>query len=166
MRGKKGIMPEYDSVSDFAPRLQDAVSLVRATPRFETVGDDLAHLLSGGKLQFIPTLADRGEATLGGRLLIGPEAIYGSLVSLAETLVHEHWHLRRQPPLQKTASFWIGVATGKPVMRRYEMPAYKAALEFLAAVEEAFPLLADEARTEQEMVRASFALFYGGPLTD
>jgi hypothetical protein len=119
-----------------------------------------------GKLQFVPTLEDRGQATLAGRLLVGPEAVFSSVVSLAETLVHEHWHLRRQPPLEKTASFWIGVATGKPVMRRYEMPAYISALAFLAAVEAAFPAIAEEAQSEQEMVRASFATFYGGPLPE
>jgi hypothetical protein len=118
-----------------------------------------------GKLQFIPTLEDRGQATLGGRILIGPEAIYSSPLSLAETLVHEQWHLRRQPPLEKTASFWIGIATGKPVMRRYETPAYQAALRFLAAVEMAIPELAAEARSEQEAVRESFAANYTGTIS-
>ncbi|MES2459956.1 MAG: hypothetical protein V4671_05175 [Armatimonadota bacterium] len=159
-------MYELNAAPDSARRLQDAVSLVRATPGYDTIGDDLARLLTQGKLQFMPTLEDRGQATLGGRLLVGPEAVFSSPVSLAETLVHEHWHLRRQPPLEKTASFWLGVATGKPVMRRYEMPAYRSALHFLVAVESAFPQFADEARAEQEMVRASFAEFYGGPLTE
>lgn len=152
--------------TDFTQRLQNAVALVSATPGYDTVGVDLAGLLSNGKLQFIPTLVDRGEATLGGRLLIGPEALYSSLVGLAETLVHEYWHLRRQIPLEKTASFWIGFATRKPVMRRYEMPAYRFALDFLTAVSQAFPDLAEEARAEQGMIRASFADSYGGPLNE
>ncbi len=146
--------------------LQSAITLVAQTLGYETVGTDLLRLLQSEKLQFVPTLEDRGQATLGGRLLIGPEALYSGLVGLAETLVHEHWHLRRQLPLEKTAPFWIGVATGKPVMRRYEAPAYRAALNFLAAVESTFPALASEARSEQEIIRASFADFYGGPLSE
>jgi hypothetical protein len=158
-------MPETDSVSDPDRRLRAAISLVSATPGYDTVGKDLSNLYDRGKLEFVPTLEDRGQATLGGRLLIGPEAVYDGLVSLAETLVHEHWHLRHQLPLEKTASFWAGFVTGKHVMRRYEMPAYKAALQFLAAVEATFPHFAEEARAEQNSIHASFAQFYGGPLT-
>jgi hypothetical protein len=158
-------MPDDNSLPDSLLRLQNAVSLIAATPGYQSVGEDLYQLLMQGKLQFHPALGDRGQATLGGRLLIGPEALYSSPVSLAETLVHEHWHLRRQPPIEKTASFWLGVATGKPVMRRYELPAYQAALRFLAAVEATFPALAAEARSEQEAVRESFAASYTGTLT-
>ena len=159
-------MPDTEPASDLEQRLRNAIALVSATPGYESVGAELGRLLSTGKLQFVPALVDRGEATLGGRLLVGPEALYSSPVGLAETLVHEYWHLRRQPPLEKTTSFWIGVATGKPVMRRYEMPAYRFALRFLTAVGQTFPTLAEEARSEQEMIRASFADSYGGPLTE
>jgi hypothetical protein len=159
-------MPQQNFASDVSLRLQQAIFLIRSTPGYDRVGGDLADLLARGKLQFIPALEDRGQATLGGRLLVGPEAVYSGAVSLAETLVHEHWHLRRQPPLEKTASFWIGFATGKPVMRRYEMPAYRFALRFLMAVAEAFPDLSEEARAEHEMVRVAFAASYGGSLTE
>jgi hypothetical protein len=47
--------------------------------------------------------------------------------------VHEANHLR-QNPLLKTVSFWGGVVTRTPGMRRYEQPAYQAAVDFLEAV--------------------------------
>ena len=159
-------MPSPDSFPSADTVLQSAIALVAQTPGYETVGADLLRLLQRGRLQFVPTLEDRGQATLGGCLLLGPEALGSSPLGLAETLVHEMWHLRRQSPLAKTASFWIGVATGKPVMRRYEAPAYQSALRFLATVESTFPEWAGEARSEQEIIRASFDEFYGGPLSE
>ncbi|MBC8101885.1 MAG: hypothetical protein H7Z41_04775 [Cytophagales bacterium] len=145
-------------------RLQAAIDLVAKTPGYESAGRELFDLRLRGKLRFLPDLADRGQATLGGQILIGPEALWGGTVGLAETLVHEHWHLRRQSVFAKTSSFWMGVATRQPVLRRYEIPAYGAALSFLVAVAARFPELAGEARSEQESVRASFADGYNGPL--
>lgn len=51
-----------------------------------------------------------------------------------------------------------------PVMRRYEQPAYQAALDFLQAVKGAHPHLAEEAAGEQAAVRQVFEIGFGGTL--
>jgi hypothetical protein len=136
-------------------RVRQAVELVARTPGYESEASELADLLRRGRLRYAPELEDRALVTLTGVIKLGPEALDGSLVGLAETLVHERYHLH-QPHLHKTASFWAGVATRTPVMRRYERPAYLAGLRFLQAVERAFPHLAETARGEQEDVAATF----------
>jgi hypothetical protein len=49
-------------------------------------------------------------------------------------------------------------------MRRYERPAYQAAIDFMQAVKQAHPHLAEEAQAEQDAVRHVFAMDYGGAL--
>jgi hypothetical protein len=141
-------------------RLREAILLIGRTPGYAETARELAELLARGKIRFVPTLEDRGQATLTGVILLGPEPFQEGTLGLAETLVHEAYH-RHQFPLLKTASFWSGVVTGTPVMRRYERPAYEAALRFLEAVETAFPEWAAEARQERALVAATFAQVYG-----
>jgi hypothetical protein len=144
--------------------LDAALHLIRATPGYIEVAVDLAQLASEGGLRVHHGLQDRAHAGLLGTITLGPEAAQASPLSLAETLIHEHYHLRHQHPLQKTVSFWTGVLSHTPVMRRYEQPAYQAALDFLAAVKLAHPHLAQEAAAEQDAVRQVFSLSYGGAL--
>lgn len=138
-----------------------AIELIAATPGYDAVARDLRRRLERGRLRFVPTLEDRAQAGLTGVIRIGPEAMHGTVLSLAATLVHEHYHLRRQHPLHKTVSFWNGVLTRRPVMRAYEAPAYRAQEVFLEAVAAAFPNLADEALQERSMVAAAFSSQYG-----
>jgi hypothetical protein len=70
-----------------------------------------------------------------------------------------------QNPLLKTASFWGGVLTRTPVMRRYEQPAYQSAVDFLEAVRRTHPHLADEAQAEQNAIRQVFAADFDGALS-
>lgn len=109
-------------------------------------------------------LQDRAQAGLLGTITLGPEAAEASPVSLAQTLVHEHHHLH-QNLLLKTLSFWLGILTRTPVMRRYEQPAYQAAVDFLEAVKRTHPRLAGEAQAEQVAIRQVFAADFGGTLT-
>jgi hypothetical protein len=141
--------------------VEAAIALIAATPGYDDVARDLRRLLERGKIRFVPALEDRAHAGLTGTITLGPEALEASALGLAETLVHEHFHLRRQSHLAKTVSFWRGVLTGAPVMRAYERPAYAAALDFLRAVERAFPEQAADARREQTEVAAAFAAVYG-----
>lgn len=144
--------------------LQEALQIVRATPGYAAVSVELAQLAEEGKIDSDPNLEDRAEARLFGTLLLGPEAMHASPLSLAQTLVHEHFHLRRQNPFLKTLSFWRGVVTGTPVMRRYEQPAYQAAHDFLEAVKRSRPDLAGEVEFEQRAIRQVFASAFGGTL--
>ena len=140
------------------PEISKALALIARVPGYEGVAQNL----SRRTIRYLPTLTDRGQATLTRVILVGPEALLGGVVGLAETLVHEEFHTR-QSPLLKTHSFWSGVFTRTPVMARYERPAYQAALAFLAALAAAFPEHADEAHAEAEAVRASFTAFYEAP---
>jgi hypothetical protein len=144
-------------VPDAAPAsLVAAIALIAATPGYADVAADLQERLDRGRLRFVPTLEDRAQAGLTGVLSLGPEALQGSVLSLAATLVHEHYHLCRQSHFGKTLSFWKGVVTRRPVMRDYEAPAYQAQGEFLQAVAASFPDHADEALEEQSLVAQSF----------
>lgn len=142
-------------------RVEAAIDLIAATPGYGEVAEDLRRLLDRGKIRHEASLQDRAHAGLTGTITLGPEALEASALGLAETLVHEHFHLRRQSHFAKTASFWRGVWTRTSVMRAYEQPAYAAALAFLQAVERAFPEQAEEARHEQVAVAAAFAASYG-----
>ena len=142
-------------------RVDEAVRLIAATPGYADVARDLERIGARGGIRFAPALADRAHAGLLGTITLGPEALEGSVLSLAQTLVHEHYHLRRQTPFHKTASFWAGVFTGRPVMQAYEHPAYRAALDFLEAIARAFPEHADEAVAERQAVAASLRAHYG-----
>ncbi len=138
-----------------ALKIEQAIALIARVPGYAEVAQNL----SRRTVRFVPTLIDRGQVTLMGVILIGLEALEGSLVGLAETLVHEEFHTR-QRHLLKTHSFWSGVFTRTPVMARYERPAYKAALEFLLALASTFPEHSKEAHVESEAVRASYAANY------
>ena len=144
--------------------LPEALRLIRSTPGHAEVGARLEQLVSQGRLRVDLNLPDRARAGLLGTITLGPEAAEASALSLAQTLVHEAHHLR-QNPLLKTASFWAGVLTRTPVMRRYEQPAYQSAIDFLQVVGQAHPYLAAEARAEQNAVRQVFATGFGGTLT-
>ncbi len=141
-------------------QISAAIDLIAATPCYEAVAHDLARLLQRQRIHFAPTLADRAHAGLTGRIHLGPEPLAGSVLSLAETLVHEHFHLRRQSHFAKTTSFWAGVFTRTPVMARYERPAYDAALRFLHALAQAHPALAEEAAAEAYAVKSTFDACY------
>ena len=122
-----------ESEVDFAARIKEAIDLVAQTPGYMEIARDLLLLQSRGRIRYVPEMTDRAHAGLTGSLTLGPEALWGSVLSLAETLVHEHYHLRRQGHLAKTLSFWRGVFTRSPTMRAYERPAYDAALKEFAS---------------------------------
>ena len=144
--------------------LPEALRIIQATPGYTQLGVDLAQLASEGRIRVNPDLPDRAHAGLLGTITLGPEAAEASPLSLAQTLVHEHFHLRRQNPFLKTISFWVGVLTRTPPMRRYEQPAYQAASDFLEAVKVAHPHLAREASTEQSAIRQVFSTDFSGTL--
>lgn len=141
-----------------------AVRLIDGTPGYQEIALDLRRLLTRGDIRFSGDIADRAHAGVTGKIYLGPEALEGDILGLAETLIHEHYHARRQNPFEKTASFWLGVVTRAPIMRRYERPAYCEAVAFLTAVAAAFPDLADAARSERDAVAATFAASYGASL--
>jgi hypothetical protein len=143
--------------------LHEALRIVRTTPAYAAVATELSQLASQGQIDFDPEIEDRAHAGLLGTLTLGPEALHASPLSLAQTLVHEHFHLRQNPFL-KTLSFWSGVVTGMHVMRRYEQPAYRAAHDFLEVVKAVRPELASEAEFEQRAIRQVFASVFGGEL--
>jgi hypothetical protein len=142
-----------------------AIQLIGQVPGYAAVAQELADLLARGRIRYVPELPDRGQATLNGTILLGPEPFTGSIVGLAETLVHENFH-RHQFPLLKTASFWAGVATRTPIMQRYERPAYEAALQFLKALTVARPEYAAEVAAERAAIIAQFAAEYGAYLNE
>lgn len=144
--------------------IEAALRLIRATPGYIEVAVDLAQMASENLIRLDPTLEDRAHAGLLGTLTLGPQAAEGSPLSLAQTLVHEHFHLYGQSPWLKTLSFWIGVGTGTHVMRRYERPAYLAAHEFLEVVKRAHPNMNAEAQAEQRAIRQVFEASFGGAL--
>ena len=95
--------------------------------------------------------------------MLGPESVAASPLSMAQTLVHELYHLH-QNPFEKTLSFWLGILTRTPVMRRYERPAYLAAFRFLEAIKASHPHLAREAEVEQRAVAPVFEISFGDSL--
>jgi hypothetical protein len=144
-------------------KLQASLRLIEATPGFADVGRHLFSMEQSGRILFEPKLEDRAQAGLLGTITLGPEAIQGSVLSLAQTLVHEYFHLRQNPFL-KTVSFWSGVFTRTHPMKRFEEPAYAFALEFLDAVQRARPELIEEAQAEQRAVRQVFESTFGSAL--
>jgi hypothetical protein len=56
------------------------------------------------------------------------------------------------------------MVTRAPLMRRYEQPAYQAAIDFLETVRWAHPHLAQEAEAERDAVRQVFATGFGATL--
>ena len=143
--------------------IEEALQIIRTTPGYEETAKRLAKLAGNGRIRESPAIEDRAQAGLLGSITLGPEAVESTPLSLAQTLVHEHYHLRQNPFL-KTVSFWSGVFTRTPVMRRYEQPAYQAAVDFLEAVKSAHPDLAEEAGQEQRAVRHVFERDYDGIL--
>lgn len=145
------------------PIFQAALRILRATPGYAPVALELAQLADEGRIHLDAALEDRAQAGLFGALTLGPEATGGSPLSLAQTLVHEHFHLR-QNPLLKTLSFWSGVVQGAPAMKRYERPAYLAAHDFLEVVKRVCPELSTEAEAEQRAISQVFATTFGAAL--
>ena len=146
--------------------LAGALRIIGTTPGYEDVARDLTELYGSDRIRFDAALEDRAHAGLLGAITLGPEATESGPLSLAQTLVHEHFHLRQQNPLQKTASFWQGVASRTEPMQRYERPAYRAAFDFLEAAKSAHPTLADEAAYEQDAIRQVFESSFGGTLEE
>ena len=142
--------------------LEEALALIGSAPGYGAVAAHLAALRARGRIR-VEAISDRGTASVWGVITLGPEAFEGGAVGLAETLVHERFHLT-QFPLAKTVSFWGGVFTGAPVWRRLERPAYRAALDFLSSLSLARPDLEGECLSESEAVRAAFLAHYGEPL--
>ena len=152
-----------DFPQDLGHALIQAIALIARVSDYESVATDLTQLWESGKIRYIPTLQDRGQANLLGSITLGPEPFEGSIVGLAETLVHEHFHLGQNPFL-KTTSFWSGVVTRTNVMRRYEAPAYRAGVDFLLALARQFPSYQAEAQTEINAIRETFASEFGTQL--
>ena len=146
--------------------ISQAIALVGATPGYAPVAQELAQLLADGKIRYHDALDDRAHTGLMGSITLGPEPFTdgGTVLGLAETLVHERFHLH-QNPLQKTASFWAGVVTHSDAMIRYERPAYQAAQAFLEAYRAAHPQDADLADGELYAVRSTFENAYGEVLS-
>ncbi|MCW3061499.1 MAG: hypothetical protein JWQ02_3320 [Capsulimonas sp.] len=123
--------------------------------------------LARRRLRFDARLTDRAQTTMLRTIVLGPEPFQGegksAAVSLAGTLVHEHWHTR-QNPLGKSWSFWAGILTRTHPMLRYEQPAYARQIGFLEELARVSPANAAFARAEAEEVRAAFALHYGDNL--
>jgi hypothetical protein len=147
---------------------QAAFDLILRVPGYPHTGKILTALYQAGDIRFDSTLEDRATTDWRGIITVGPEAVDSGRVGLAETLVHEQFH-RTQPVYTKTISFWSGIATKTPVWRRLELPAYRAALDFLKALEvyaqqQQDPELVAEAQREQFAVTASFRAFYGDGL--
>jgi hypothetical protein len=87
--------------------LHESLRLVRSTPGYAQIGVQLGQLDADGRIKVNLDLEDRAQASLLGMITLGPEAAEASVVSLAQTLVHEAHHLR-QNPLLKTVSFgWV-----------------------------------------------------------
>lgn len=141
--------------------IAEALALIASVPGYETVAADLRR----ADLRFDPDFPDRGDASLRGVITLGPEPFSEAapVVSVAATLVHEHFHTRQNPFL-KTVSFWTGIATKTPTMARYERPAYARQVEFLDALAAAWSEWADAARRERDAVNAAYGSLYGGTL--
>lgn len=154
------------TASNLNAALAGALRIIGTTPGYEDVARDLTALYGRERIRFDAALEDRAHAGLLGAITLGPEAAAAGPLSLAQTLMHEHFHLRQQNPLEKTASFWRGVASRTEPMQRYERPAYRAAFDFLEAVKSAHSLLADEAAYEQDAIRQVFESSYGGALEE
>src|SRR5690349_20484335 len=121
-----------------APVLGSAFQIIRSTPGYAKIAVELAQLASDNRIRIDRELEDRAQAGLLGTIILGVEAIESHPLSLAQTLLHEYYHLK-QNPFEKTISYWCGVWKRTPVMQRFERPAYRAALDFLQSVENSHP---------------------------
>jgi hypothetical protein len=148
---------------NIAHRIQNAIDLIGQLPEYYQESRELGELLQKQRIRFNPDLPDRGQASLTGIITLGQETMEDSLLSLAETLIHENYH-RHQNHLLKTASFWGGVFSRQHPMQRYERPAYEASLRFLRHVSEKWPELADISRQEAANITNSFRHHYGSDL--
>lgn len=151
---------------NIASQISGAIALIASVPGYVPVAQELAQLLADGKIRYHEALDDRAHTGLTGSITLGPEPFTdgGTVLGLAETLVHERFHIH-QNPLQKTASFWAGVVTHSDAMIRYERPAYQAAQAFLEAFRASHPQSADIAESELYAVRATFETNYGEVLS-
>ncbi len=145
-------------------RVADAIARIGSVPGYEHVSAQLTTLLESGHILHDSDLSDRAVVEWTGRMILGEEPFEGPRVGLEETLVHEHHHRHRQANLLKSASFWAGIATRTPVMARYERPAYRAALKYLAEVARSRPDDHDDALREANAVRRTWDIVYGMPL--
>ena len=141
-------------------QISQALELICSIRGYKETGIALQKLAAQNRIRFDREMEDRAQTGLLGNITLGPEAIASNTVSLAQTLVHEAYHLHQNPFL-KTVSFWTGFLTHTPVMRRYEQPAYQAAIDFLADVKRTQPHLAQEAEREQNAMRCVFANDFG-----
>src|SRR3569833_1420064 len=125
--------------------IAQAFDIIDSVPGYGKTAGNL-RLLS---IEYLPSLPDRAHTSLRSKIIVGPEALLESqkLFSLAGTLVHEEYHTRQNPFL-KTVSFWAGIAMRKPVMARYERPAYRAQIDFLRALAKARPELSEAVDAE------------------
>lgn len=147
-------------------RIYEAIALIASIPGYEAEAGSLREMLVTGRIRYVEMLEDRAHAGLLGSITLGPEpfAPGSTVLGLAETLIHERFHLS-QNPLEKTASFWAGVATKTDVMARYEKPAYQAAEIFLRRFAETFPAQAAESDAELVAVRSTYENAYGATLS-
>lgn len=143
-------------------RIAEAIDLIGSVPGYAETAQDLRQR----RIRYRPNFTDRGQVSLWGTILLGPEPFEGAgeagRVSLAGTLVHEHWHTR-QSPILKTVSFWRGVFTRTHPMRRIEWPAYRRQAGFLQSLADSCPSLQDIARRERAAALVSFTAVYGPP---
>lgn len=110
-------------------------------------------------------LPDRARVTLRNTIILGPEALLSSPLSLAGTLVHEEFHTR-QNPFHKTRSFWLGVFNRQHPMARYEWPAYHCQIRFLINLSQLLPDMNDQCINEAKLVLLSYISHYGEPIFD
>ena len=155
-----------DGNEAFLRQITEAIALISEVPGYEAVAAHLENWQSRGRIKVNLRLPDRARAGLWGTITLGPEILASPPLSVAQTLVHEHFHIKKQHPLLKSFSFWMGVFTRTHPMLRYERPAYTAALCFLKAAELAYPTMAPLARAETAAIRQVFQSGFGATLTD
>ena len=152
--------------ANVAEQITSAIALIRTVPGYAPHAQELAQLLADGKIRYHEPLEDRAHAGLLGGITLGSEPFEqgNTTLGLAETLIHERYHLH-QNPLEKTVSFWTGIVTHTDAMIRYERPAYQEAQTFLEAYRAAHPHDADLADSELYAVRSTFETSYGQALS-
>jgi len=155
-----------DGNGAFLRQIAEAIAIISEVPGYEAVAAHLGNWQSRGRIKVNPRLPDRARAGLWGCITLGPETLASPPLSVAQTLVHEHFHLTRQHPLLKSVSFWMGVFTRSHPMLRYERPAYLAAWRFLEAAARAQPALGPLARAERAAIQQVFQSGFGATLSD
>ena len=139
----------------FTTVLISAKAIIHRVPGYH----DVEREIDSRKILFDPRLSDRAYVTLLGNIKIGPEAVSGTPLSLAGTLVHEVHHLS-QPLLYRTWSFWRGIFRREHPHKWLEWPAYRAQAQFLLEADAAH---VPGGRLEALDVLESFLFHYGMP---